>query len=44
MLAVMAPQDTIEELSHGDLADLRECISNRWVSSDGSQPGAASLV
>jgi hypothetical protein len=22
MVAVMAPQDTIEELSHGDLADL----------------------
>jgi len=38
MVAVMAPQDTIEELSHGDLADLQECILNRWVFTDESRP------
>jgi hypothetical protein len=37
MVVVMAP-DTIEELTQADLSDLRECISNRWVFSDESQP------
>ena len=30
----MAGQDTIEELTHGDLADLPECVCNRWVFTD----------
>ena len=30
----MAGQDAIEELTHGDLADLGECVCNRWVHTD----------
>ena len=30
----MAGQDAIEELTHGDLADLGECVWNRWVFTD----------
>ena len=34
MVAKMAGQDAIEELTHGDLADLGECVCNRWVFTD----------
>jgi hypothetical protein len=34
MVAMMAGQDTIEELTHADLADLPECICKGWVFSD----------
>jgi hypothetical protein len=37
-VAMMAGQDAIEELTHGDLADLRECIEQRLVFSDQSRP------
>ena len=37
-VAIMAGQDTTEELTPADLGDLRECISNRWVFSDESRP------
>jgi hypothetical protein len=34
MVAMMAGQDTIEELTPADLGDLRECIEQRLVFSD----------
>jgi hypothetical protein len=34
----VASETIVEELTHEDLGDLRECISNRWVFSDESRP------
>ena len=34
MVTMMAGQDAIEELTHGDLADLPECICAGWVYTD----------
>jgi hypothetical protein len=34
MVAMMADQDAIEELSPADCADLGECVCNRWVHTD----------
>jgi hypothetical protein len=38
MVAMMAGQDAIEELTQADLGDLRECIEQRLVFSDQSRP------
>ena len=38
MVAMMAGQDTIEQLTPEDLGDLRECIEQRLVFSDQSRP------
>ncbi len=38
MVAMMAGQETIEELTPADLGDLRECIEQRLVFSDQSRP------
>jgi hypothetical protein len=38
MVAMMAGQDTIEELTPADLGDLRECSEQRLVFSDQSRP------
>jgi hypothetical protein len=35
---MMVGQNAIEELTHGDLADLRECIEQHLVFSDQSRP------
>jgi hypothetical protein len=38
MVAMMAGQDTIEQLTPEDLGHLRECIEQRLVFSDRSRP------